>query len=103
MNLRVVTFLSYEGGQDEIKELVADFAESLVKRGFSNDVEDTSSKLKSLIVVKENIEVLEMPPEEFFESELSGSFMTVIPTDVVEEKIDGLTEAVQEYTGEDGD
>ena len=101
MNLRVVTFLSYEGDQEEIKELVADFAESLIKRGFSNDVEDTSAQLKSLIVVKENTEVLEVEPEIFFNDQLSGGLLVVIPTDNAE-TVEGVVEAIDEYTGEDG-
>jgi hypothetical protein len=81
MNLRIVSFLSSDS-EEEVKELVADFAESLLKRGFANDVEDTSSALKSLIIVRENEEVLNGAPEEFFQEELSKALMTVIPTDV---------------------
>lgn len=81
MNLRIVSFLSSDSESD-VKELVADFAEALLARGYANDVEDTSSALKSLIVVKENKEVLNGTPEEFFEEELSSALMTVIPTDV---------------------
>ena len=62
---------------------MADFCESLLKRGFSNDVEDDSAKLKSLIIVKENVEVLEMPPEIFFHEQLADSLMTVIPSEPV--------------------
>jgi len=76
---------------------VADICESLLKRGFDNEIEDTSAQLKSLIVVKENVEVLEMPPEEFFQQELSGSLFTVIPVDE-NETVDGLEDAINEDT-----
>jgi hypothetical protein len=101
MNLRVVTFLSYEGEEEEIKDLVADYCEILIKRGFANDPEDSSIPLKSLISVKENVEVVDITPEVFFSDQLQGSLLVVIPTDE-NKTVEGLVEAVEEYTGEDG-
>jgi hypothetical protein len=80
LNLRIVTFVSSEE-EDVVKELVADFAEALIARGFSNDVENTDSSLKSLIAVKENLEILGGAPEVFFQEQLENALMTVIPTD----------------------
>lgn len=60
---------------------MADFAESLIKRGFANNLEDTSSKLNCLIAVKENLEILGEPPEQFFQEQLENALITVIPTD----------------------
>lgn len=79
MNLRVVTYLSSEN-EKLIKELVADFSEVLISRGFANDIGDSNVALKSLIAVKENVEVLEVGPHEFMASELADSLLTVIPT-----------------------
>ena len=80
MNLRIVTFLA-EDSEAEVKELVADFCEALIARGYSNDVEDTSSSLKSIVVVKDNSEIYDSSPEEFFREQLSNPLLTVIPTD----------------------
>lgn len=79
MNIRIVTFLSSDD-EAEIKDLVADFCECLIAKGFANQIEDTSESLKSLIVIKENKEILETSPEVFFNEELAGALMTVIPT-----------------------
>lgn len=79
MNIRIVTFLSSED-ETEIKDLVADVCESLIAKGFANEIENTSEPLKSLIVVKENTEIFETTPEVFFSQELLGALMTVIPT-----------------------
>lgn len=86
MNLRVVTYLSYEGDGTEIEELVADFAKIVNERGFGNDLTDESNSLKSLIAVKENFELNEVPANEFFASELENSLLRVVPTE--EDKID---------------
>src|SRR6266566_9331205 len=99
MNLRVVTFLSYEGDEKEIKDLVADYCEILIARGFANDPEDSESNLKSLVVVKENLEILGMQAEVFFESELQDSLLVVIPTDeakIVKENSDKLKEIAED-------
>jgi len=80
LNIRVVTYLSSED-EEEIKDFVADVCEALIRKGFANEIEDTSKSLKSIIVVKENVEVLESSPEEFFNQEFANSLLTVIPTD----------------------
>lgn len=92
MNLRVVTYLAYEGDGKEIEELVQDFVHILNERGFGNDLTDESNSLKSLIAVKENFELNEMPANEFFASELENSMLRVVPAP--EDKID--TELLEE-------
>ena len=79
INIRIVTFLSSDD-EAEIKDIVADFCESLIKKGFANDIQDDSKSLRSVIVVKENLELIEVPPDDFFAAELADGLMTVIPT-----------------------
>lgn len=94
MNIRVVTYLSSEN-EYLIKELVADFSDALIARGFANDIGDQERNLKSLIIVKENVEVLDNGPDEFFASELADSLMTVIPTDEQPEEPEVDTRLIQ--------
>jgi hypothetical protein len=80
MNLRIVTFLNYEGELQPLKDLVSDFSQSLLKRGFENDLNtDDDTVLKSLILVKENREMVEMGANEYLASEMENAFLKVVP------------------------
>lgn len=52
MNLRIATYLAFEGLVSELTPLLDDIADAIVKRGFAN-VEDADS-LVSLVVVGES-------------------------------------------------
>jgi hypothetical protein len=97
VNLRVTTYLSYEGEPKEIEDLVKDISVLLNNRGFNNDVSSNNSVLKSLIVVKENVEIPEVGANEFFAQELESSLFTVVPAfeeDVEKDLLDDESEVV---------
>ena len=82
MNIRIVTHINYEGDLAGIQEIVSDFAEALVARGFDNDVLGGSgAPVKSIIIVKENKELSDgtVTLEEFWAMEIADQVLSALP------------------------
>jgi len=88
LNVRITTHLSYEGDLKGLEEIVGDFCDALVKRGYSNDIEDESSNMKSFVIVKENVELSEISGDEFWHNEIDGAVFTAVPADIEEDDND---------------
>lgn len=82
MNIRIVTHINYEGDLAGIQEIVSDFAEALVARGFDNEVLGDKSPVKSIIIVKENKELSDgkCTLEEFWQYEIADQILSALPT-----------------------
>lgn len=99
MNIRIVTHINYEGDLEGIQEIVSDFAECLVARGFDNDVLSGNSPVKSIIIVKENKALSDgsVTLEEFWAEEIAGQVLSALPA-----KDDPPEELENEWENEGG-
>jgi hypothetical protein len=81
MNLRIVTHINYEGDLAGIQEIVSDFADALVARGYDNEVFSGDSPVKSIIIVKENKELSDgsVTLEEFWAQEIANQVLSALP------------------------
>lgn len=81
MNLRIVTHINYEGDLVGIQEIVADFCEVLVARGFANEILAGDSAIKSIVIVKENKELADgsVSLEEFWANEIADQVLSALP------------------------
>lgn len=81
MNIRIVTHINYEGDLAGIQEIVSDFAEALVARGYDNEVLSGNSPVKSIIIVKENRELSDgvVTLEEFWANEIADQVLSALP------------------------
>jgi hypothetical protein len=81
MNLRIVTHINYEGDLAGIQEIVSDFCEVLVARGFDNEILTGASPVKSIVIVKENKELADgsVTLEEFWATEIADQVLSALP------------------------
>lgn len=86
MNIRIVTHINYEGDLAGIQEIVADFCEALVARGYGNSLESEKSTVNSIIIAKENKELSEgaVTLEEFWAEEMQDQILSALPAEDVE-------------------
>lgn len=90
MNVRVTTFLAYEGEDgSELQEIVGDFCESLVARGYGNILGEDEKTIKSMVLIHENVEIAELGADQFFSDYLQGAIFQAFPA---EEYIEGENE-----------
>jgi hypothetical protein len=81
MNIRIVTHINYEGDLAGIQEIVSDFCEVLVARGFDNEVMSGNAPVKSIVIVKENKELSDgsVTLEEFWAEEIANQVLSALP------------------------
>lgn len=89
MNLRITTFLNFEGELSKLEPILNAISESVIANGFANEIDDDNKIVRSMIVVKENEEIYDVGKDEFFTYELANSLMTVLPTNE-ELEVEGL-------------
>jgi hypothetical protein len=106
VNIRIVSHINYEGDLVGLQDIVADFCEVLVNRGFSNDVLEGDAVVKSIIIVKENKELSEgaVTLEEFWAEEIADQIFSALPAvdpegDWVEGELENATEGEESGTG----
>lgn len=93
MNIRITTHINYEGDLAGIQEIVSDFAECLVARGYENDILSGDTPVRSIIIVKENKELSDgsVTLEEFWAQEIAGQVLSALPAKDDEEGDEGGT------------
>jgi hypothetical protein len=90
MNIHISAYVAMDEGAEEVlRELVADFADSLCARGFGNDPSENPEAhagVDSMIAVKQYPDYLQ-DPEGFLREQLDGAFLVVLPTNKGEEDV----------------
>lgn len=83
MNIRITTHINYEGDLAGIQEIVSDFCEALVARGYGNELESEKSVVTSMIIVKENKELADgsVTLEEFWATEIADQVLSALPAE----------------------
>jgi hypothetical protein len=99
MNIRIVTHINYEGDLAGIQEIVADFCEALVSRGFANDLTGQGSPVNSIVIVKENRELADgtVTLDEFWAEEIADQVLSALPAESAD-----APDAVEAFENEGG-
>lgn len=78
MNVKIASYIMFEGHVEELHPLLDDIADALVKHGFGNDEEDDSI-IKSLVVLSESDIGNKMTADEFAKMTVQSAYTVLIP------------------------